>query len=64
MQSDANVMPAVRWKPSDPRALLVSVLLVVAASAVLVRTPASMLGLFVFVMIWYAASARRPSARP
>jgi energy-coupling factor transport system permease protein len=62
MQSDANVMPAVRWKPSDPRALLVSVLLVVVASVVLVRTLPAMLGLFVFVVIWYAASARRPSS--
>lgn len=59
MQSDANVMPAVRWKPSDPRALLFSVLLVVVASAVLVRTLPAMLGLLLFVMIWYAAAARR-----
>jgi len=62
MQSDANVMPAVRWKPSDPRALLVSVLLVVVASAVLVRTLPAMLGLFLFVLIWYAAAARRPGS--
>lgn len=60
MQSDVNVMPAVRWKPSDPRTLLVSVLLVVVASAVLVRTLPAMLGLFAFMMIWYAAAARHP----
>jgi len=62
MQSDANVMPAVLWKPSDPRALLVSVLLVVVASALLVRTLPAMLGLFLFVVIWYAAAARRPGS--
>jgi energy-coupling factor transporter transmembrane protein EcfT len=62
MQSDANVMPALHWKPSDPRALLFSVLLVVVASVVLVRTLPAMLGLFAFVMIWYAAVARRPAS--
>ncbi|HKW14898.1 MAG TPA: energy-coupling factor transporter transmembrane component T [Candidatus Krumholzibacteria bacterium] len=60
MLSDANVVPAARWKPSDPRALLFSVLLVVVASVVLVQALPAMLGLFVFVMIWYAAAARRP----
>src|SRR5205809_642309 len=60
MLSDANVMSA-RWKLADPRALLFSVLLVVVASAASVRTLPAMLGLFVFVVIWYAAAARRPA---
>lgn len=60
MQSDANVMPAsARLRPADPRALLVSVLLVVVASLATVRALPAMLELFVFVCVWHAASTRR-----
>jgi energy-coupling factor transporter transmembrane protein EcfT len=60
MQSDANVMPAsVRLRPADPRALLFSVLLVIVASVATVRTLPAMLDLFLFVVLWHAASARR-----
>jgi energy-coupling factor transport system permease protein len=62
MQSHANVMPQVELKPADPRALLVSVVLVVAASVTTVRTLPAMFGLLVFVSIWYVAAARRPTS--
>lgn len=62
MQSHANVMPQVELKPADPRALLVSVVLVVAASITTVKTLPAMLGLLVFVVLWYAAAARRPAS--
>lgn len=60
MLSEANVMPAARWKPADPRVLLVSVALVVAASVVSVRTLSAMAGLLAFVVLWFAAASRRP----
>jgi len=62
MQSHANVMPRVELKPSDPRVLLLSVMLVVAASITTVRTLPAMLGLLVFVIIWYVTGARRPAS--
>lgn len=64
MQSDANVMPQVELKPADPRALLISVVLMVAASITTVRTLPAMLGLVAFLVIWYVAAARRPASLP
>jgi len=62
MTSQANFMPAIRWKYADARVLLISVCLVVVAALVTVRSPAAMAGLLVFVVIWYAATARHPAS--
>lgn len=62
VQSDATVMPQVGLKPSDPRVLLLSVMLVVVASIATVRTLPAMLGLLVFVVVWYVAAARRSTS--
>lgn len=56
-------MPApVRPRSADPRTLLVSVLLVIVASVATVRTLPAMLYLFFFVVLWFAATARRAGA--
>jgi energy-coupling factor transport system permease protein len=63
MPPDANVMPAsARLRRADPRTLLVSVLLVIVASVATVRTLPAMLYLFFFVVLWFAATARRAGA--
>jgi energy-coupling factor transport system permease protein len=59
MLTDANVMPGIVTRPADPRALLLSVLLVVVAAMATVRTVTAMLILFVFVVLWHAALTGR-----
>ncbi len=62
VQSDTTVVPPVGLKPADSRALLVSVVFVVAASLATVRTLPAMLGLLVFVAIWHVTVARRTAS--
>ena len=60
---DANVMPAASpLRPADPRAILVSVLLIVAAAAATIRTVPAMLGALAFVCAWHGIATTRPGA--
>ena len=63
MMTDANVMPGgVSFRLTDPRALLLAVMLVVTASMATVGTTTGMLVLFLFVLAWHAATAMSPAA--
>ena len=64
METHANVVPAPREtaRSADPRALLVSVLLVVVAATATVRTIPAMAGMLVFVCAWHLRFAAGPAA--
>jgi len=60
---DANVMPAASpVRPSDPRVILGSVLLVVVAAAATIRTTPAMLAVLAFVCGWHALATARPGS--
>jgi energy-coupling factor transport system permease protein len=61
MLTDANVMPGVRGRAADPRALLIGALLVIVAAMTSVRTLPAMCVLFLFVVMWHAAAVARPA---
>jgi energy-coupling factor transport system permease protein len=61
MTTHANAVPAspVARRGFDPRVLLVSVILLVAAATATVRTIPAMAGLLLFVVAWHAVAAGR-----
>jgi len=60
--TNALPSPLSPIRPADPRAILVSVLLIVIAATATIRTATSMLAVLVFVCAWHTLATARASA--